>query len=297
MDKAINWTLYHSFLAVMEQGSLSGAARVTGSTQPTIGRHITELEKVLNVSLFIRTQTGFVATDVAHELLPHAQQMAATAASIQRSAQRVGEGVSGSVRISASEVVGVEILPPVLAKLRHTYPELVVELVVSDAPHDLLYREADIALRMFRPTQNAFVARLIGQLELGFYAHRTYLNQHSAPRTVADLSKHTLIGFDTMSDYIRNHTAAFPMTLDRTLFQYRSDSSLAQLAMLRAGVGIGVCQSGLVADDPEIISVLPGQLALSLDMWLTMHEDLKRNRVCKTVFDFLGVALAADYCR
>ncbi|RDL45303.1 LysR family transcriptional regulator [Marinomonas piezotolerans] len=291
MDESINWTLYHSFLAVMEHGSLSGAARATGSTQPTIGRHISELEKALDVSLFVRTQTGFVATDIAHELLPQAQQMASMAASIIRLAQRAGDAISGTVRISASEVVGVEILPAVLAKLRQAYPQLVVELVISDAPHDLLYREADIALRMFRPTQQALITRRLGQLELGFFAHRRYLEQHPEPQTIADLSQHTLIGFDTLSDYIRNRVDKMPFKIDRHVFQYRSDNSLAQLAMLRAGVGIGACQAALVADDPDIISVLPGQLDLSLEMWLTMHEDLKRSRVCKAVFDFLGAEL------
>lgn len=288
MEESINWTLYHSFLAVMEQGSLSGAARVTGSTQPTIGRHISALEKALDVSLFIRTQTGFVATDIANELLPQAKQMASMASSITRSAQRAGESISGSVRISASEIVGVEILPPILAKLRQAYPQLVVELVISDVPHDLLYREVDIALRMFRPTQHALVTRLLGQLDFGFFAHRSYLEQRPTPQTIAELDQHTLIGFDTLSDYIRSRADKMPFKIDRTMFQYRSDNSLAQLAMLRAGVGIGACQAGLVSDDPDIVSILPGQLDLSLEVWLTMHEDLKRSRVCKTVFDFLG---------
>lgn len=291
MTESINWALYHSFLAVMEHGSLSGAARAMGSTQPTVGRHISELEKALNVSLFVRTQTGFVATDIAYELLPQAKQMASMASSINRSAQRVGDGIRGSVRISASEIVGVEILPSVLSKLRQVYPELVVELVISDTPHDLLYREADIALRMFRPTQNALVTRLLGHLKLGFFAHRKYLEQCGVPQTIADLEQHTLIGFDIMPDYIRNHADALPITIDRNLFQYRADNSIAQLAMLRAGVGVGVCQTGVVAGDPDIIPLLQGQIDLPLEVWLTMHEDLKRSRVCKAVFDFLGAEL------
>lgn len=291
MGESINWTLYHSFLAVMECGTLSGAARAVGATQPTIGRHVNELEKALGVSLFVRTQTGFVATDIAHELLPQARQMANMAASMLRSVNREGVGVQGTVRLSASEIVGVEILPKALAKLRQLFPALVIELVVSDTPHDLLHREADIALRMFRPTQTALVARLLAKLELGLFAHRDYLKQNGIPSSFAELSQHTLIGFDTWPDFIRAHAEAFPMGLERSLFQYRCDSSLAQLALLRSGVGVGVCQSAIVADDENIVPLLAGQLDLSLEMWLTMHEDLKRSRACKAVFDFLSQEL------
>ena len=291
MTSSINWALYHSFLAVMEHGSLSGAARALGLTQPTIGRHINELEKALGVGLFVRSQKGLLATDVAYELLPQAQKMANIAASMVRSAS-CGEGVlNGTVRLSASEIVGIEILPKVLSKLQRAHPELKIEMTISDSPHDLLNREADIALRMFRPTQNALVARLIGQLDLGMFAHRSYLDQYGAPQNISELQHHTLIGFDTISDYMRSYVDVLPMTLEPSLFQYRADSSLAQLAMLRAGVGIGVCQSALVADDGDILPLLEGQIKLQLEMWLTMHEDLKRNRACKAVFDFLSEEL------
>ncbi|MEC8082233.1 MAG: LysR family transcriptional regulator [Pseudomonadota bacterium] len=291
MTSSINWALYHSFLAVMEYGSLSGAARALGLTQPTIGRHINELEKALGVSLFVRSQKGLLATDVAYELLPQAQKMANIAASIVRSAS-CGEGaLNGTVRLSASEIVGIEILPKVLSKLQRAHPELKIEMTISDSPHDLLNREADIALRMFRPTQNALVTRLIGQLNLGMFAHRSYLDQYGTPQNISELQHHTLIGFDTISDYMRRYVDVLPMTLEPSLFQYRADSSLAQLAMLRVGVGIGVCQSALVADDGDILPLLEGQIKLQLEMWLTMHEDLKRNRACKAVFDFLSEEL------
>lgn len=288
MTVSINWTLYHSFLAVMEQGSLSGAARVLGSTQPTIGRHISELEKVLNVSLFVRTPTGFVPTDLAHALLPQAKHMESMAASMSRAAHRESDSIQGTVRLSASEIVGVELLPKVLAKLNQVYPKVLVELVVSDTPQDLLYREADIALRMFRPTQNALVTRLLGQVELGFFAHRQYLERQGTPQHFEELEDHTLIGFDTFADYMRSFADTFPLPLDRRLFQYRADNSLAQLALIRAGVGIGMCQKQLVSEQDEMIPLFVGQCSLSLEVWLTMHEDLKRNRACKAVFDFLG---------
>lgn len=288
MTDSINWTLFHSFLAVMQQGSLSGAARQLGATQPTIGRHITELEKALGVSLFVRSQSGFIATDIAHALVPHATEMASMAASMERVAKRQGEGVQGTVRISASEVIGVEVLPSILASLRREHPQLVIELVVSDESHDLLHREADIAVRMFRPKQTQLITRCVGNIALGFFAHKEYVAQHGMPQVMDDLLQHTLVGFDTLTDYIRGYAPLFSLPLTRELFKYRTDNTVAQLAMIRSGVGIGVCQVSLVENDPNIDQLFLGQSAFELEVWMTMHEDLKRSPACKAVFDILS---------
>ena len=129
---------------------------------------------------------------------------AATAAGLLRAASGQGRDVRGTVRISASEVIGIEVLPPILAELRDHYPELAVELSLSDAVEDLLRQEADIAVRMVAPTQDALLTRRIGGIPLGLYAHRRYLDRHGTPKTLGDLAHHTMIGFDRESAFVRS---------------------------------------------------------------------------------------------
>ena len=148
MTWTISWELYRSFLGVLREGSLSGAARALGITQPTVGRHVAALEEALEVVLFTRSQVGLLPTEVALALRTHAEAMESTAASLQRAASGQGEGVRGVVRVSTSEVVAVEVLPPIVAKLREAHPALKVELVSTNRVQDLLRREADIAVRM-----------------------------------------------------------------------------------------------------------------------------------------------------
>ena len=147
------WELYRSFLGVVREGSLSGAARALGSTQPTVGRHIAALEASLGFTLFTRSQAGLLPTEAALELRAYAEVMDSNAAALKRAAEGHGQGVAGTVRVSASEVVGVETLPPIVARLRQQHPQLKLELVLTNRVQDLLRREADIAIRMAEPKQ------------------------------------------------------------------------------------------------------------------------------------------------
>jgi len=290
MADAIGWELYRSFLGVLEQGSLSAAARALGLAQPTIGRHVHALEQALGVSLFTRSQSGLLPTDAALELRGHAETMRSAAAALRRTAEGHGAGIRGTVRLSASEVVGAEILPSVLATLRRAHPELRIELVLSNRVQDLLKREADIAVRMTAPKQGALIARRVGSVALGLHAHRDYLALHGTPKTLADLARHALIGFDEETPFLRAARKALPIW-NREAFALRSNSDLAQLALIRAGCGIGVCQVEVARRDEALVRVLPRQMAIGLDTWITMHEDLRHNPRCRVVFDALVAGL------
>ncbi len=287
-----NWEWYRSFLSVLDKGSLSAAARALGLTQPTLGRHIDALEGALKLKLFTRSYDGYLPTEAAAELRPYAAALAATAAALQRVASGHGDGVRGTVRVTASEVIGVEVLPPILAGLREAHPALTVELVLSNQVDDLLQREADIAVRMVCPAQGALVARRIGGVELGLHARRSYLARHGAPRTLAELAGHAIIGFDRENEFIRRVGAQLG-GVTRASLAFRSDSDLAQLAAIRAGYGIGICQSALAARDAELVRVLPAEFALTLDTWLAMHEDLRDSPRCAVTFAALAAGIAA----
>jgi DNA-binding transcriptional LysR family regulator len=265
---------------------LSGAARALGVAQPTVGRHIAALEKALGIALFTRSQTGLLPTEAAQALRGFAEAMQSTAAALERAAASQGEGVRGVVRITASDVIGVEVLPPIVAALRQEHPDLKVELVLTDRVQDLLRREADIAVRMLRPKQELLVARRIGNIELGLHATADYIARHGKPRTMADLGRHSMIGFDQGTAFVRAAGKAL-QGIGRNTFSLRSDSDLAQLALIRAGAGIGVCQVPLAKRGAPLVRVLGNQFKMQLDTWITMHEDLRNSPRCRVTFDAL----------
>ena len=289
------WELYRSFLAVLQEGSLSAAARALGLAQPTLGRHVEALEAALGLALFTRSQLGYAPTEAALALQPAAQALATAAAALRRVASaQGGDGrqVKGTVRISASEIMGVEVLPPILAALREQHPALVVELSLSNRLEDLLQREADIAVRMQRPQQDVLVARRIGSIALGLHAREDYLARHGTPRTVEELAGHSLVGFDRETAFIRNLRRELG-NVKREYFALRSDSDLAQLAAIRAGFGIGFCQVGLARRDPRLKRVLARRLSVRLDTWVAMHQDLRDSPHCRATFDALATGLQA----
>ena len=287
MAKHIGWEFYRSFLAVLQTGSLSAAARALGTTQPTVGRHIAALETSLKLTLFTRSQVGLLPTEASRVLRVYAEEMANAAAVLERAATNQGEGIRGTVRVTASEVIGVEVLPSIIAKLRNKHPELKLELVLSNRPQDLLHREADIAVRMFRPKQTQLVVRRIGQIELGLHASKDYIESSGIPEHMRSLKHHSLVGFDRPNDFIRQVTKMLPSGFEREHFAFSCDSDLAQLALIRTGAGIGVCQVRLAKRDNKLVRVLSDEFSLQMETWITMHENLRNNPPCRAVFDSL----------
>jgi DNA-binding transcriptional LysR family regulator len=287
---APDWDLYRSFLGVMTHGSLSAAARTLGLTQPTVGRHVEALEEALGAPLFTRSPGGLRPTDTALALRPHAEAMASAAEALIRTASGETDAVRGVIRLTASEIVGAEVLPSILTEFHELYPQIVIEMVLSNRQEDLLRRDCDIAVRMVRPTQDALLARRIGSVDLGLFAHRRYIERHGTPRMLTD-PEHFAVGFDRDASVVRA-VRAVNLPLERDFFAYRSDSDLAQLAALRAGFGIGGCMFGIARRDPDLVRVLPG-VGFDLEMWVVMHEDLKASRRMRLMFDHLAVALGA----
>jgi Transcriptional regulator len=297
----IDWDIYRSFLAVLNLGSLSAAARELGLTQPTVGRHVDALEKAVGYQLFTRSQQGLLPTEPALAMKPYAETMAATAAAMQRVASGETDAVHGTVRISASEVIGVEVLPVILGRLQDAYPDLEVEVSLSDSLEDLLKREADIAVRMTTPSQDALLVRRIGNIPLGLFAHRRYLERHGTPAKPQDLTDHRFIGYDRRTAFvrqaleeIRNSAPTFP--IDGIRWKLRADSNLAQLAAIRAGVGIGICQVAIARRDPDLVQLFRQDFDLPLPTWVAMHENLKTARRWRVTFDALVEGLT-DYVR
>ena len=289
MAARISWELYRSFLAVLTEGSLSGAARALDIAQPTVGRHVAALERSLGAPLFTRSQTGLLPLEAARSLRTYAEALSSSVAALERAASSQRSGLRGVVRVTASEVIGVEVLPPIVAQLRDQHSDLQVELVLSNRMQDLLQREADIAVRMTRPTQELLIARRIGHVGVGLHATKQYVKRHGAPETTADLKHHALIGFDQPTAFIRAVGKSFP-ALQREAFAMRANSDLAQLALIRSGAGIGFCQVAIAKRD-GLVRVLRKQFSLQLDTWIAMHEDLRNSPSCRVTFDALVAGL------
>lgn len=289
---APDWDFYRSFRAVMTEGSLSGAARALALTQPTIGRHVDALERSLGVPLFTRSPQGLSPTEAAIELLPHVEAMAAAAEAVLRRASGEAQEARGTVRVTASEVMGGLVLPPILAAFRRDQPGIAIELALSNRNEDLLRREADIAVRMADPTQEALVARRVGRVRIGLYAHRAYVARHGAPRDLDELARHKMIGFDRDPQMERLMRAS-GLPFDRDLFALRTDSDLAAIQALRAGFGIGACQHAIAGADPDLVPLLGGRDLFAFPIWLVMHEDLRHSLRVRLLYDHLAEALAA----
>jgi DNA-binding transcriptional LysR family regulator len=290
-----DWGELRTFLEVARDLSLSGAARRLGLAQPTVGRHIDGLEEALGATLFTRSPRGLVPTAAAKALVPHAEAMAVAAAALARSASSATATDRGVVRVTASEIMGSEALPPIFAGFRARNPGVAVELAVTNRNQDLARGDADIAVRMVRPTQSGLVARRIGSTRIRLYAHRDYLARFGEPRSLADLKHRCLIGFDRDSQTFRS-AGALAETLTREDFGFRCDSDVAQLAALRAGVGIGGCQDAIARRMPELVPVLPNAFQFTLEVWLAMHRDLKTAPRVRLLFDWLASGLK-DYVK
>ena len=287
MDSHVpDWHLFRAFLAVVRAGSLSGAARTLATTQPTMGRQIAALEASLGVKLFTRSIEGLLPTEAGLRLIPSAEAMAAAAETARRAVSGKADEAQGTVRITASEVIGGEVLPSLLTGFHTLYPQISVELVLSNRNEDLLRGDADVAVRMVRPSQAALVARRIGNIDAGLYAHQRYLKEHPMPLCLHDLRQHALIGYDRNPAHSRMiEMMGVPLT--REMFAFRSDSDLAQLAALRAGFGIGASQLGIARQDRNLVPVLHTDLLFSMDVWVAIHPDMRRDRRIRLTFDYL----------
>lgn len=288
-DADPSWALHETFLAVMHGGSLSAAARSLGVAQPTVRRRIEALEDALGAVLFTRSQNGLLPTAASAAMLPHAETMAATARALARSVSGPTDAERGTVRLSTSHVVGLEVLPPMLRSLRQAKPRIQVELALSNTNADLLRRDADVAVRMAAPTQAALVARRVGDVPLGLFASESYVATEGTPMTLSDLTEHALVGADRNRAFLEGQ-AAGGLPTRPSQYTLRTDHDEVHLAAIRAGVGIGVCQVPLALRAPKLVRVLP-EVAFSLSVWVVMHEDLRGVRRVRAVFDHLVVEL------
>lgn len=287
----LDWSLVRAFLAVADSGSLSAAARKLGTSQPTLGRQIRQIEASLDLPLFLRRPRGLDLTDSGAALLPHARRMAEAMNAFALTAAGQTEDLRGTVRLTASTVVAQYVLPPIIADIRRAEPLIQIELVASDSSDNLLFREADIAVRMYRSTQLDIITRHLGDLRLGVFASQAYLDRRGWPLQATDLLDHDLIGYDR-NDLILRHMRALGWPATREMFTIRCDSQTTYMALIQAGCGIGFAQVGILGGLPDMVELDLGLDLPHLPVWLAAPQAMRNTPRIARVWDMLTDGLA-----
>ena len=291
-----DWALVRSFLAVLDAGSLMGAARKLQAQQPTLSRHVAELEAQLGTPLFERTGRGVTPTTAALAIADAARQMEAGADSLARVLSVQRESTTGTVRITTSQVAASYLLPSVLAALQAEEPGIAIELAASNQISNLLRREADIAVRMVRPAQATLVARKLADLPIVACAHDSYLQRAGKPRQPLDLLQHRLIGYDR-DDLLLRGFAALGFAITRENFALRTDDQVAYGRLIAAGAGIGFVAAYNIRHWPGVVPVLPMLQIPPLPCWLAVHREIRGSRLVRRVYDYLAQAIPAELAR
>lgn len=286
MSNSVAWDDQRIFLAVLEEGSLSGAARRLGLSHPTVRSRIEALEQSLGTVLFTRSVNGLTPTETAESLRGPSRTMAMASELFIRQASAPSGDIAGTVRISVPDIVGVEIIPVMLRPLRKAHPALHIELSLSNAPADLLAQEVDLAVRTIAPRQGVLVARKVAAVPIGLFASPDYVRERGIPTSLDDLANHDIIGPD------RDRTdlaiaERLGVGFAPSQFALRTDSHPAQVAAARAGLGIAVFQVPAGQRDPRLVRVLPDFVLAVLDTWIVTHENLARLPRVRVVFDQL----------
>lgn len=284
------WSRLESFLRVVETGSFTAAAELLEISQPTVSRRVAELERALGARLFVRHARGVALTDRGAELHEAARQLDAEMEQVLRRAQGLREKPSGSVRLSVNEPLGVFALAEWYGTLHAKYPDIRLDVVVENAVADLSRRDADVAIRMFQPSQPDLVARRIGEVSVGLFASRDYVRARGLPQRREDITRHTFIGLDRTPGWA---ASLHQMGLTRDAFHLRTDSLATQLMALRAGSGIAGMHLALARRFPELVRVLPEWQWPPLELWLVMHEDLRSSPAVRAVWAELASFLEA----
>ncbi|MBI1418769.1 MAG: LysR family transcriptional regulator [Limimaricola sp.] len=289
MDKtltSLDWSLVQAFLAVAKTGSLSAAARQLGISQPTLGRQVRTMEAQLQADLFHRQPRGLDLTETGAALVAPARAMREAAGQIALNAAGRASRLEGTVRITASIAMSVYHLPRIVAAIRLAEPRIAIEIEPSDDTRNLLWREADIAIRMYRPTQLDLVTRQVGEVTLAAFAAQSYLARRGRPTTPADLMQHDVVGFDRQGGIVEGFRAG-RLDVDREWFKTRCDDTTVYWELVRAGCGIGFAHASVGRADPTVEELDIGLAVPTLPVWLTAHQIMRQTPRIRRVWDLL----------
>lgn len=286
-----DWNRARAFLVTAEEGSLSAAARALNMTQPTLGRQVDALEEELGVALFERVGRGLMLTPNGHKLLEHVRKMGEAAGQLSLSAMGQSEALEGSVCITATEITSVSLLPPIIAKLRRVHPGVDIRIISSNSTIDLKRREADIAIRNYRPTDPDLIAKKICEKRGHFYATHEYIEKIGNPKKLAELKNAEFVGFDEGSEML-HYLNGLGIDITSKNIPVLAGTHHVHWELVKQGVGIGFMPAEVGDLETKVARVLPEQTDLTYPIWLTTHRELKTSVRVRTVYDFIAQELA-----
>ncbi len=282
----LDWQYWNCFLAISEHGSVNRAAGHLGISQPTLSRKLLAMEKQLGHSLFNRSTQGLTLTEFGASLLDESKLMDQSARRLERLVHGQEQQLHGRIRVSANEVIALYHLPQILPAFLDAYPHLSVELEVSNQTSSIDKRDADVAIRMFQPTQLNLVSRHLFDISLGFYASRSFIDKHDMPSSLEKVFSHRILGFDRDQQMV-DGARAMGLQLTNEQFLFRCDFMPMQIALCINGGGIAVTHES-VAQTHELVNVCPDIKLPDLPVYLVCHRDVQHNRAIRVMMDFLG---------
>lgn len=290
---SFDWNHIRAFLATVETGSLSAAARALDQTQPTISRQISSLEEALQLTLFERGTRVMQLTDAGSELLAHVRGMADAATQISRVASGQSQMIEGIVRITSSDAMAAYALPNCIVSLRNEYPGICVDLVPSNELSDLIRREADISIRHTRPEQPDLVAKRLKDLEISLFASKEYLNSLGTAKALTDFANANFIGYENQDRLVPQINAmGIPITKKNFGIVTTNGNAIYELA--REGAGIAFLPTNVAEGRLGLQRILPDAPSFKMETWLVTHREIRTNRRIRLTFDHIAKELSKD---
>ena len=283
--RQINWEDARYLLSIARVGQLGKAAKSLGVSVMTLSRHLNQLQTRLGSTLLTRHSKGMQLTNEGVRLVEYLERAEAEIEAASSIFDQTGRPVSGAVRVAAPEGFALKVLTPRLDALTSAHPELKLEIVSQPPGFSLSRREADVAVMVGKPSEPQFHFESLGTYRLGVYASRYYAEHHSLPEHVEELSSHRLVG------YVEDLLFSERLNVARSVWSgWQSNiaisSPVAQVAAVKAGLGIGVLHEFLLNKTDGLLPVFP-DLELSREFFLVSHPNMDRIPRIHTVLDFM----------
>lgn len=289
-----DWNRARAFLVTAEEGSLAAAARALDMTQPTLGRQVAALEKELGVDLFNRRGRGLELTPNGVNLVEHVRAMGDAANRLSLSATGKSDVVEGNICITSTELLATLVLPPMIQKLRQAEPGIEIEIISTNDESNLNRREADIAIRSFRPSQSELIVKKLYDVRAHLYAATTYLQRLGNPKSIAELDNANFIDVEK-SGRLLSLLNSRGFSLSARNFPVVTKNHIVQWELVKLGVAISGMPEAIGDPEPLVERlVIPGFAPIEAELWIVTHQELRTNRRIRTVFDFF-VSEFANY--
>lgn len=281
-----DWNRAKAFLVTAEKGSYSAAAKALNLTQSTLGRQVQALEEELGVVLFERVGKGIQITPIGLDLIEHVKLMAEQASKLSMAAMGQSEELEGVVTITASEANSAFLLPPIIKKIRALAPGLTIEVLAKNESADLRKREADIAIRHFKPKQPDLIMKQVSDSLGNFYATKEFIQENGPFRTVNDLSKANFVSMGDLPSFI-DGMKTFGVELSKSNFPIVTESHFVHWNLVKEGLAVGIMPHSIGDNEKSVERVLKSFKGINFSTWIVCHRELKTNRRIRFVFDQL----------